>query len=205
MSYAPTTDFLALLRDLGSGMRTERMPGLDFVISALARAGFVTLSVSATAPVANQSTTAWFLPASPSWTGEGALYLWNAGAAAYQLATPALWQAYFLPLTSGYAFQSIAGTGLAVVAGTTLAAIQRAAPATTSLALPTLAAQFASGKKLQIVDFSTGVTAHDITLTVPDAATIMGQATWVLHSTADQLAGISLQPSPDLNTWVIAP
>ena len=205
MSYNPVTDFLALLRNTGGGVRTEQMPGLDWVVAALARAGFITLAVQATAPLINQSTTAWFKPASPSWSAEGALYLWNAGAAAYQLATPALWQAYFLPLTSGYVFQSLANTGLAVATGTTLAAVQRVAPSATTIFLPNLAAQYAAGKKLQIVDFSTSVTSHAITLTPPDSATIMQQTSWELLSTADQLAGIMLQPSPDLNAWVIAP
>lgn len=205
MGYSPTTDFLALLRNTGGGVRTEQMPGLDYVVAALARAGFITLSISATAPTTNQAATAWFQPASPSWTAEGVLYLWNGTVGAYQPATPALWAAYFVPVISGYSFQSVnAGAGV-VTAGTTLLAIQRAAPAATSLILPTLAAQYATGKKLQIVDFSTGVVNHAITLTVPDTATIMQQAAWELLSTANQLAGIMLQPSPDLNAWVIAP
>lgn len=95
MSYAPSTDFLALLRLLPGGVRTERMPGLDWLVAALARAGLLTLSVSQTAPTTNQSTTAWFKPALPSWTAEGALYLWNASTAAYEPATPILWAALF--------------------------------------------------------------------------------------------------------------
>jgi hypothetical protein len=205
MSYTPATDFLALLRNTGGGVRTEQMPGLDYVVSAMARMGFINLVVSATAPVANQASTVWFQPAVPSWTAEGILYLWNAGVAAYQVATPALWQAYFLPLTSGYAFQSIANTGLSIVAGTTLAAVQRASPVATSIFLPTLGGQYASGKKLQVVDFSTGVSNHTITLNVVDSSTIMQQSSLQLLSTASQLAGVMFQPSPDLNSWVIAP
>ena len=71
MSYNPTTDFIGLLRLVGSGVRSERMPGLDWVVSALSRMGFITLSVSQTAPTNNQATTAWFQPAIPSWTAEG--------------------------------------------------------------------------------------------------------------------------------------
>lgn len=100
MSYAPTTDFLALLRLTAGGVRTERMPGLDYVVQALARAGMITLSVSQTAPIASQVTTAWFRPAVPSWNAEGTLFLWNAVTAQYELATPALWAAFFTATTA---------------------------------------------------------------------------------------------------------
>jgi len=205
MSYTPTTDFIALLRNTGAGVRTEQMPGLDFVVSAMARAGLINLVISATAPLSNQATTVWFQPASPSWSAEGVLFLWNAAATAYQPATPALWAAYLIPLQAGYVFQSAAAASVAITAGVSLLAVQRAAPVATGLILPNLAAQFASGKKLQIVDFSTGVANHTITLTTPDGATIMGLASWQLLSTAFQLSGVMLQPSPDLNSWIIAP
>ncbi len=206
MGYNPATDFLALLRNTGGGVRTEQMPGLDWVVAALDRAGFLTLSVGQTAPITAQASTAWFQPAIPSWSAEGILYLWNAAAVAYQPATPALWAAFLAPIISGYTFQAVTLGAGTITAGVTLCAVQRAAPATTAIQLPILAAQFAAGaKKLQIVDFSTSVTNHAITLSVPDTATIMQQTTWELLSTADQLAGITLQPCPDLNAWVIAP
>lgn len=94
MSYTANTDFLALLRNASGGERVLSMPGLDYVVASFARAGLITLSVGQTAPVINQATTAWFKPALPSWAAEGVLYLWNAGAAAYQPATPALWKTY---------------------------------------------------------------------------------------------------------------
>lgn len=205
MSYAPTTDFLALLRSTGGGVRLEEMPGLDFVVAAMARMGFITLFVGQSAPISNQAATAWFQPASPSYSAEGQLFLWNVTIAAYQPATPALWESYFLPLTSGYSYQTVTVVSSAITAGTTLCAINRSVPAATALTLPALAQQAASGKRLQIVDFSTGVTNHTITLSVPDSATIMQQATFQMLSTASQLAGVMLQPSPDLNAWVIAP
>ena len=90
MSYNPATDFIGLLRLVGSGVRSERMPGLDYVVAALARAGVFALSVGQTAPTVNQASTLWFQPAIPSWTAEGTLYIWNPTAAAYQQATPAL-------------------------------------------------------------------------------------------------------------------
>jgi len=206
MAYNPVTDFAALLRNTGGGVRTEQMPGLDFVVSALQRAGLLGgLVISATAPVVNQAATPWFQPAVPSWTAEGVLFLWNASALAYQPATPALWAAFFSLSVIGYTFQSIASSSATILSGVTLAAIQRAAPAATAVTLPVLASQFATGKRLQVVDFSTGVVNHTITLSTPDGATIMGLANWTLLSTAAQLAGVMLQPSPDLNAWVIAP
>lgn len=205
MSYAPTTDFLALLRQTSAGVRFERMPGMDFVLAALQRLGFVNVSISQTAPTVNQPSTAWFKPALPSWTAEGTLFLWNTAVAAYQVATPALWGAFLAPIFSGSLFQSVAAATGVVNAGTSLLAIQRAAPAATAITLPSLVAQAASGNKLQIVDFSTGVTNHAITLTTPDGATIMQLNSWQLHSTADQLAGTTLTPSTDLNAWIITP
>lgn len=93
MSYNPITDFIALLRQTAGGVRSERMPGLDYVVAALARAGLISISVGQTAPVVNQATTVWFQPAVPSWTGEGVVFLWNAAVPGYQIATPALWSA----------------------------------------------------------------------------------------------------------------
>lgn len=99
MSYNSTTDFLALLRLTSGGVRTERMPGLDWFVVALARAGFFGLSVSATPPTTNQTVTAWFKPASPSWAFEGALFLWDAALGNYAPATPALWSNIFAAVT----------------------------------------------------------------------------------------------------------
>jgi hypothetical protein len=46
---------------------------------------------------------------------------------------------------------------------------------------------------------------YTITLTTPDGSTIMQRASWQLLSSTEQLSGLMLQPSPDLNSWVIAP
>jgi hypothetical protein len=87
--YVPSTDFVGLWRSqIGGGAKKAEMPGLDFVMAALDRAGIINIAVSGTAPTSNQSTTAWFRPASPSAMGEGFLYMWDG--AAYVLATPAL-------------------------------------------------------------------------------------------------------------------
>lgn len=101
MSYASTTDFLALLRQTTGGLRSERMPGLDWLIAALVRAGMLNLSVSLSAPTTHQTITAWFKPASPSWTAEGALFLWNIVTSEYEPATPALWSNLFVATASG--------------------------------------------------------------------------------------------------------
>lgn len=90
MSYNPAIDFLALWRNIAGTLSKVEMPGLDYVVAAFARAGLITLSVSATAPVVNQSTTAWLQAAVPSNSAEGALFLWNPITAAYVPATPAL-------------------------------------------------------------------------------------------------------------------
>jgi microcystin-dependent protein len=91
MSYNPTTDFLALLRSTSGGVRTEQMPGLDYTIAALARAGLITLFVGQTAPTVNPATTVWFKPAMPSSSAEGAIFLFNSTTSSFQTATPTLW------------------------------------------------------------------------------------------------------------------
>ena len=91
MSYNSATDFIGLLRLVGSGVRSERMPGLDWVVSALSRMGFISLYVGQTAPTVNQATTVWFQPAIPSWIAEGTTFLWDSTGGEYQVATPALW------------------------------------------------------------------------------------------------------------------
>ncbi len=96
MAYNPTIDFLALVRQTPNGARMEQMPGMDFVLAALARAGMFDMVVSQTAPLENQATTAWLQPLiTGSYAAESTLFLWNADTAGYELATPALWQALF--------------------------------------------------------------------------------------------------------------
>lgn len=203
MSYAPTIDFIALLRQTVDGARFERMPGLDYVVAALARAGLFRLSVGQTPPTSNQTTTVWLKPSLPSWVAEGNVFLWDAVTGQYELATPVLWNILLAP--SGYSFQSAIAAINVINAGVTILAVQRAAPSATALVLPTLAGQWLTGRPLKIVDWSTTVTNHMVTITAPDGATIMRQPAWTLLSTADQLAGITLHPAPELNGWIIAP
>lgn len=205
MSYNATTDFIGLLRLTGGGVRSERMPGLDYIIEALFRAGLFALSVGQTAPTVNQATTVWLQPALPSWSAEGVVYLWNPAALAYQVATPSLWQVFLNP--TGSVFQDLTAANNVINSGVSLAAVQRVAPGVTAIALPSLSTQYLSQKDLEIVDFSTGIVGtHTITLTpVGAGVTIMQQPTWQLLSTVDSLAGVRLRPSPDLNAWVIGP
>lgn len=205
MSYNPTTDFPGMLRLVGSSLRSERVPGLNFVVDALSRMGFVSLFVGQTAPTVNQASTVWFQPAQPSWGAEGTVWLWNAVANAYQVATPALWSILLNGSVLGYSFQSLPNANNVIGNAVSLAAVQRVAPAATSVVLPNLAIYHATGLKLQVVDFSTGVVNHIITLTTPDGATIMQRAAWELGSNAAQLSGVTLTASPELNSWVIAP
>ncbi len=88
--FNPVTDFLGLWRSTGPNVVKLEIPGLDYVIEALARAGIVTVTVSATAPVANQSTTAWLKAAVPSYSAEGVFYLWDKISTQYLPATSAL-------------------------------------------------------------------------------------------------------------------
>lgn len=203
MAYDPSTDFLALLRQVSGGVRTERMPGLDYIVAALARAGIFRLWTGQSPPVANQTTTIWLLPSSPSWVAEGAIFLWNELASAYELATPALWGSLLSGLSGGYVFQGVTAAAATIDGTTSLLAIQRPAPVNTVLTLPDVATR--GGRSLQIVDWSTNVVNHVVTLSPAGGATIMRQAAWSLYSTPVQLAGVTLYPSPELNGWVIAP
>lgn len=203
MSYSPIADFLALARGTPGGEVIARMPGLDYITAALARMGQFTLFIGQTAPTSNQATTVWIKPSLPSWVAEGVVYLWNAGTVQYEPATPALWAKLLTP--GGYLFQSVGGSSNVISVGVTVLAVQRVAPAATALVLPNLAAQWSSGRSLKIVDWSTGVTAHAITLSTADGSTIMQSPTFQLFSSAVQLAGVNLHPVPELNGWIVAP
>lgn len=201
--YDPRTDFLTLIRNAGGVASFAEIPGLDYVVAALARAGLITLSISQTAPIANQPATAWLKPSVPSWVAEGVLFLWNAVNVRYEPATPALWGTLLYGASSNYLFQSASAALNNVGNTTSLLAIQRAAPVVTVIALPSVASR--NGKPLQIVDWSTGVANHAIALIPSAGNTVMRLPSWQLLSTPDQLAGITLYPAAELNGWVIAP
>lgn len=95
MPYNPVTDFMVLGSKAPAGVTLEQMPGLDYVVAALARAGIVALHVGQSAPTSNQASIVWVKPSQPSWSAECKVHLWDAQLSAYVLATPALWAALF--------------------------------------------------------------------------------------------------------------
>lgn len=90
-----------------------------------------------------------------------------------------------------------------VAAGTAAVAINRVAPTATAITLPAVAAQ--DGIPLRVVDWSTSVTEHTITITPDGSETIMRAASWDIISNSVQLASLTLYPSTTLGGWYIAP
>jgi hypothetical protein len=84
-----------------------------------------------------------------------------------------------------------------------LLAVRRNNPGITTLSLPSVNVR--SALQLQIADWSTNVAAHQIQLTPAGTETIMLRNTFSIYSTPDQLAGVRLTPSTDLQGWVITP
>lgn len=82
-------------------------------------------------------------------------------------------------------------------------AITRDAPTATNIILPSVFNR--SGALILIVDWSTNVTEHTITITPDGSETIMKAATWQMVSTDIQLASGTFFPSIDLNGWTTAP
>lgn len=208
MSYAATTDFLALVRKTSGGARIAQFPGLDFVISALNRANLYKLWTGATAPVVDQDVTVWLRPSFPmSWAAEGAVWLFNATAGEYQLATPTLWGAFLLrivgPVIPTYVLQIVTDPTATVGDTTTIIVVERDAPAATAIALPTVDSRM--GQPLRIADWSTNVTDHGILITAAGSDTIMRLGHYTVFSTADGLSGVTLQPVTELQGWIIAP
>ena len=205
MSFAPETDFLALLRQTSGGLRVERMPGLDWLVAELQRTGMFSLWVGQTPPLTNQASTVWLKPSYPSsWVAEGTVYIYSVPDGAYEPATPALWASLFAGLSSQTVFQAVTMANDTVAPATSLLAVERVGPIATALTLPSVGLR--SSRPLQIVDWSSALAAdHTITLSPAGGETIMKLASFQLVSTPDQLAGVTLYPSTDLLAWVIAP
>lgn len=81
--------------------------------------------------------------------------------------------------------------------------ISRAAPTATTITLPSATSR--GGLPLSIVDYSTAVTEHTITITPNGTDKIMQQTTWGLISTSASLASMTLYPSTTLAGWFTAP
>ena len=91
-------------------------------------------------------------------------------------------------------------SGSAVIPnGTRVVAIVADAPTATTLLLPTILGQ--DKTPLTIVDLSTNVSEHTITLDAQGTNTIMRLASFQIISTTDQLASITLNPATSLGIW----
>lgn len=191
MSYNPVTDFLALLRITSGGVRTERMPGLDWAVAALARMGMITLSVGQTAPIASQLTTAWFKPAIPSSSAEGTLFLWNNATGVYELATPTLWAALFVAIAPTAIVQDVAVAGpVNVQANATVVRVMNVG-APVALVMPLSASK--QGPVL-VSDWANHAGTFNITISLSGGEVFPnGLATWVI---AGDAGSVFLRPVP---------
>lgn len=112
MPYNPSSDLVGLWRAISGGVEKGEMPGLDFVVAAMSRAGLMRTVTSQTAPTVNQSTTAWFKPAAQSFASEGTLFLWDPSLNMYVPATPELFHGGSSGGGGG------GGTGMVIISGT---------------------------------------------------------------------------------------
>jgi hypothetical protein len=192
MSFTANTDFLALLRLTSGGIRTERMPGLDYVVQALARMGIINLSVSAVAPAANQATTVWLQPFVPSWVAEGTVFLWNVAAGQYQVATPALWSAFFLASGSaGFVVQNITAAGPTLVQVNASIVLVQNVGASVALTMPLAATM---GGPVLISDWANHAGANNITIGLTGTDTFpLAAATQTIAADG---ASVFLRPVP---------
>lgn len=95
-------------------------------------------------------------------------------------------------------------TSSATIADAAVAiAVVRTSPSSTALTLPAVANR--NGIPLKIFDWSSSVTAHEISLMPDGSEKIMRASSWSIFSNAAQLSGITLYPSTTLNGWYIAP
>jgi hypothetical protein len=192
MSYGSTTDFLALLRQTLHGERVVQMPGLDYLVAALARAGVFALSIGQSAPVVNQVTTAWFRPAVPSWASEGVLFLWNSITVEYEPATPALWSALFLHTAIfSETVQDVTVAGpTAVQTGADVVRVQNVgAPVALTVGL-----SINASRAVLVTDWANHAGTNPITLTLSGGDIFPGGGnTWVIGADA---GSIFLRPVP---------
>lgn len=109
---------------------------------------------------------------------------------------------YTISLSSSAEPVIVAGDAVIAPLTGTLAVI-RNNPVATTLLLPDVTLQ--QSIPLRIIDWSTNVIDHTITLTAFGAQSIMRQPTWPIASNAVQLGSLTLYPSVNLNGWYLAP
>lgn len=166
------------------------MPGLDYVVEALARAGMIALSVSQTAPTVNQAATAWFMPAIPSFSAEGTLFLFNVALGAYQPATPALWAAFFSAGASGVVQDVTTAGPVTVQTNASVVRVQNVGAAVALIMPPSVN----MADDVLITDWANHAGANNITITLSGSDVFPGGANeWTIAADA---GSIFLRPVP---------
>lgn len=194
MSYTATTDFLELLRQTPGGVRALRMPGMDYVVAALARAELFSVQIGPTAPVTNQSTTVWFKPApAGSWVQEGAVFLYNVGTGEYEPASPVLWSSLLLASAlPASQVQDITDPGPAnILVGAGIVRVNQIVSAPITLIVPPSAAKIGS---VLVSDWKGDAGANAITLNLSGADKFPGSlTTWTI---SNDTGSVFLRPVP---------
>lgn len=193
MSYTPTTDFLALLRQTSGGIRTERMPGLDYFVAVMARAGLFAVQVGQTAPTVDQASTVWFRPASPSWAAEGAIFLFDVNTGQYELASPALWSVLLASaVATAQVIQDVTTPGPAdVLAYAGIVRVNQVISAPITLVMPLSASKIGG---VLISDWKGDAGANNIRVNLSGTDVFPGAATfWTI---AADTGSIFLRPVP---------
>lgn len=194
MSYKSNSDFLALMRQTSSGVRTVRMPGLDYVLMALMRAGLITLQVSQSAPTVNQPATAWFKPnLLGSWIAEGTLFLYNSGTLQYEPANPTLWAALLIASAVPSAFvQDVIDPGpVNVLVQAGVVRVNQTIGAPVQLIMPLSANKIGS---VLITDWKGDASVNNITVTLTGIDKFPGGlVSWII---ANDTGSINLRPVP---------
>lgn len=191
MAYNPVTDFMALLRQTSAGARMARVPGLDYVLAAMARAGMFSLTVGQVEPTTNQGTTVWLRPVAQSSAAESTVFLWNAATAEYEAATPALWAA-LLTSTVPSDIQDVAVAGPVTILDHSDIVRVMNVGAPVALVLPPWIEKIGA---VLITDWLNLAGTNNITITLEDPADRFpnGLTTWVL---AGDGASVFFRPVP---------
>jgi hypothetical protein len=193
MSYSPNTDFLALLRTTGGGSRFLRMPGLDYVVQAMARANMFTTWVGQTPPVVNVETTVWVKPAFPNaWAAEASIFIYNTVAGEFQPATPALWSAILGGGSTSQIVQTVTTPGpVNILVNANIVLVNQAVSAPITLIMPESA--FKTGEVL-VSDWKGDASANNITVQMSGTNKLPGNNTsWTISA---DCGSIMFRPVP---------